>query len=259
MNIHVLYLNHLTRQSLEHLFASNESLCMDACDASLCTCAEWMELFPKTNPDIVLVEHAALQQWEIPDKTIHHLNRLHAMILVEQVWTESTADWALRHAFHGMIGCSELTPREFYRLLHMSKLRHQHTTRLQGLRDQSQKMEAVGRMAGGIAHDYNNMLTVIVNNACMARELADDESMIAEELDELIVSTRHAAELTRRLLIMSRNKPVAPQYFSVHAMIQSMQRILKHITGERILLQVTLCDEGSWPISLSWNRSFLIL
>ena len=74
--------------------------------------------------------------------------------------------------------------------------------RLEAQLQQSQKMESVGRLAGGVAHDFNNLLTVIIGNA----EMALHEGHVEEDLKEILSAAGRAASLTRQLLAFSRKQ-----------------------------------------------------
>ena len=146
-------------------------------------------------------------------------------------------------------GAQEVLPASLVRedtLLHalrISLMRYQREKRLHTMLEQSQKMEAIGRMAGGIAHDYNNMLTVILNNAVLARESIAEESMAYADLQDQISAIKQASVLTRRLLMMSRRKPESPELLDVARQVSGMRKIFRHVTGDRIELKL-ICGES---------------
>ena len=105
---------------------------------------------------------------------------------------------------------------------------------------QAQKMEAVGRLAGGVAHDFNNLLTVINGYSAMALEtLAESESLHAD-LEEIYKAGERAASLTRQLLAFSRRQPLAPRILDLNAIVSDMDRMLRRVLGEDIRLTTTL-------------------
>jgi signal transduction histidine kinase/CheY-like chemotaxis protein len=99
---------------------------------------------------------------------------------------------------------------------------------------QAQKMEAVGRLAGGVAHDFNNMLSVILGNAEMAKEAAPMDGPCREHLQEILHAGRKSADLVRQLLAFSRKQTVDPQVLDCNLILQSSQKILKRLVGEDI-------------------------
>ena len=105
---------------------------------------------------------------------------------------------------------------------------------------QSQKMEAVGRLAGGVAHDFNNLLTVIrgYSELLLAR-LAPDDSMHKDMLEVKKAADR-ASGLTRQLLAFSRRQFIAPKVIDLNALIANMDGMLRRLLGEDI---VELCTE----------------
>jgi signal transduction histidine kinase/ligand-binding sensor domain-containing protein/ActR/RegA family two-component response regulator len=105
---------------------------------------------------------------------------------------------------------------------------------------QSQKMEAVGRLAGGVAHDFNNLLTVIKGNAELA--LSDLESMdaVREEVEEIERAAERASSLTRQLLAFSRKQILKPQQLSLNEMVVEVGRMLRRTVGEDIELEISL-------------------
>jgi two-component system, cell cycle sensor histidine kinase and response regulator CckA len=105
---------------------------------------------------------------------------------------------------------------------------------------QSQKMEAIGRLAGGVAHDFNNILTVIRGNAeILQAELAGDDARLADVV-EIATATRRAAELTHQLLAFSRRQVLLPKVLDLNAVLFDMEKMLRRVIGEDIELRVTL-------------------
>src|SRR5690606_9464829 len=109
---------------------------------------------------------------------------------------------------------------------------------------QSQKMEAVGQLAGGLAHDYNNLLTAILGNA----ELLHDEQP-SPELEEIIAAAGIATDLTRRLLTFSRDRPRRARVAHIEGDIQASLGLRRRALGEQCELAFEPGAE-TWPIMI---------
>lgn len=106
--------------------------------------------------------------------------------------------------------------------------------RLQAQLLQAQKMESVGRLAGGVAHDFNNLLSVIIGWTGMAlRELPAGHA-VRSSLEEVVSAGERAANLTRQLLALSRQQMVESTFFSINALVGEMDKMLRRVIGEDI-------------------------
>ncbi len=101
---------------------------------------------------------------------------------------------------------------------------------------QAQKMESVGRLAGGVAHDFNNMLQAIIGNVDLALALAPPDPAIRECLAEINNSARRSAELTRQLLAFARKQSVTPKVVNLNALITELLVMLRRLLGEHVEL-----------------------
>ena len=108
---------------------------------------------------------------------------------------------------------------------------------------QSQKMEAVGRLAGGVAHDFNNQLTAIMGYADILRVSLPEEDSRRGEVAEIQRAAGRAAELTRQLLAFSRKQVLRPRIVDLNELVREMRGMLQRLIGENIGL-VTLSVEG---------------
>jgi signal transduction histidine kinase/ActR/RegA family two-component response regulator len=111
---------------------------------------------------------------------------------------------------------------------------------------QSQKMEGVGQLAGGLAHDFNNMLMVIRGNIDLARRGFKKGAANPERhLDAATEGVERASSLTRRLLAFSRQQPLAPRPIDPNKMVSSMAELLRRTLGEAVQLETVLAG-GLW-------------
>jgi two-component system cell cycle sensor histidine kinase/response regulator CckA len=99
---------------------------------------------------------------------------------------------------------------------------------------QAQKMEAVGRLAGGVAHDFNNVLTVIMACAELAAMEVDPGSGALRDLEQIQHAAASAAALTRQLLIFSRKSVVMPAILDVNDSVRRLERMLRRLVGEDV-------------------------
>jgi len=107
---------------------------------------------------------------------------------------------------------------------------------------QSQKMEGIGRLAGGVAHDFNNLLTVIMANADLAlMDLAEDDSL-KRNLEEIKGGGKRAATLTRQLLAFSRKQILQPVVLDLNTLIAGFVKMLERMIGEDVELEIVLAS-----------------
>lgn len=99
---------------------------------------------------------------------------------------------------------------------------------------QTAKMESVGRLAGGVAHDFNNMLSVIIGHTDLALEEVDRSSPLYDVLSEIKKAGERSADLTRQLLAFARKQTVAPKVLDINKTVVGMMSMLKRLIGEDI-------------------------
>jgi len=109
---------------------------------------------------------------------------------------------------------------------------------------QSQKMEAVGRLAGGVAHDFNNLLTAIQGNVEMLL-LEVPAGTVRDDLMEIKRASTRAASLTRQLLAFSRKQMQAPKVLDVNQVVRELERMLGRVIGEDVQLETALDAPGA--------------
>jgi two-component system cell cycle sensor histidine kinase/response regulator CckA len=98
----------------------------------------------------------------------------------------------------------------------------------------AERLESVGQLAGGIAHDFNNLLAVIANYAGFLQTAVPAGSEAADDVEQILVASRAATELTRRLLLFSRRRAGNPEVIDVTTVIAETQRLLGRTLGERV-------------------------
>jgi two-component system, cell cycle sensor histidine kinase and response regulator CckA len=108
---------------------------------------------------------------------------------------------------------------------------------------QSQKMEAVGRLAGGVAHDFNNLLTIINGYGELVLESLPAQSLVYELIREVVDAGERAAGLTRQLLAFSRKAIVEPRVLDLSALVVEVERMLTRVVGEDVQLAVATDPE----------------
>lgn len=112
---------------------------------------------------------------------------------------------------------------------------------------QAQKMEAVGRLAGGVAHDFNNMLSVIGGYAELVLARLGEEDPLVGPLQEILDAVSRSSELVRQLLAFARKQVISPQVLDLNATIESMLKMLRRLIGEEIEL-VWMPASRLWPV-----------
>jgi signal transduction histidine kinase/ActR/RegA family two-component response regulator len=99
---------------------------------------------------------------------------------------------------------------------------------------QVQKMDAIGRLAGGVAHDFNNLLTIIMSYAELAQDAVTAGTSLERKLQEILSAARRAAQLTRQLLAFSRKQPQALRVVELNDVIAEITQTLPRLIGEDI-------------------------
>lgn len=124
--------------------------------------------------------------------------------------------------------------------------------------NQSQKMEAVGRLAGGIAHDFNNLLTIITGYSEMLLTMSERNSASWESIKAILEAGERAASLTRQLLAFSRRTVLEPKVIAINDVIMETERMLRRLIGEDIHL-VTRLDSGNCKVKVDPNQMVQVL
>ncbi len=107
---------------------------------------------------------------------------------------------------------------------------------------QSQKMEAIGTLAGGVAHDFNNILTAIIGFGSMAKMRIKDDEKTKEFIEEMLASANRAAELTHSLLAFSRKQTIILKQVDLNNLVRKINKMLVRVIGEDIELKIMLIN-----------------
>jgi len=152
--------------------------------------------------------------------------------------------------FLGYIGhCLEITER---------KQSEKKQKKLQEQLHQAQKMESVGRLAGGVAHDFNNMLSIVLGYVEMAQEQLEPNHPIATNLKQIRKAAERSAELTGQLLAFARKQIVAPKVIDLNSVIEGLLRMLRRLIDEDIDLVWTPKDD-LWAVNMDPSQLDQIL
>ena len=125
----------------------------------------------------------------------------------------------------------------------------EHRSRLQAQLHDAQRLEAIGRLAGGVAHDFNNMLSVILGGIEVALAELGPNAHVADYLHEVQDAARRSAELTRQLLAFASRQATVPVVLDLNAKVSGMLRMLRRIIGENVQLDWEPGPD-TWPVHL---------
>ncbi len=163
-----------------------------------------------------------------PDRPVVLLSRTHARLPV--ALTSSPIRSAGAHVDGVVVICRDMS----------AQLRIEEQLR------QSQKMEALGQLAGGVAHDFNNVLSVVLGFAPFVQEALPEDSGAQADLAEMVKAAERGCDLTSQLLAFSRRQVTRPQVINLNDLVQSTERMLRRLLGARIEFATKLAEE-TWP------------
>jgi len=132
---------------------------------------------------------------------------------------------------YSIIGCTDV---------HEHKSTLAARAKLEGSLLQAQKLETVGRLVGGVAHDFNNRLLVIMGYADLLKRGSVNDPVLAGHAEVVVSSARRAADLTRQLLAYSRRQVLRPRPGDLNAVVDGTRRMLERLIGERVELVTVL-------------------
>ena len=121
--------------------------------------------------------------------------------------------------------------------------------KLQDQLTQAQKMESVGRLAGGVAHDYNNMLSVIIGYTELALENESLSESLRSDLKEVLKAAHRSEDITRQLLAFARKQTIAPKVLDINKIVGGMLKMLKRLIGEDIDI-IWIPTGGLWSVNI---------
>ena len=130
--------------------------------------------------------------------------------------------------------------------------------KLQAQLIQAQKMESVGRLAGGVAHDFNNMLGIIIGNTELAAHQCDPADPVHPRLQEILKASNRSAETVRQLLAFARKQTISPKVLDMNDTVSGMLKMLRRLIGEDIDL-AWVPGHGLWNVNIDPSQVNQIL
>ncbi|OEU68702.1 MAG: hypothetical protein BA867_05375 [Desulfobacterales bacterium S5133MH16] len=160
--------------------------------------------------------------------------------------------WDENGKLMGTVGCARDITREKEiekKIEKEQKKAEKEKLKLEAQLRQSQKMEAIGTLAGGVAHDFNNLLTVILGNAQLALMNVIKDNSLRKGIEEIKKAGEKAASLTHQLLAFSRKQIVQPKILDINELLTDMEKMLGRLIGEDIEL-LTIPASVLWQVEI---------
>jgi signal transduction histidine kinase/ActR/RegA family two-component response regulator len=132
------------------------------------------------------------------------------------------------------------------------RVAEEHRTKLEQQLRQAHKLEAVGRLAGGVAHDFNNILLAIRGNGELALDALKHGANAIEEVEEMVAAADRAAALTSQLLAYSRRQVLQAEVLDLNDVVRDMDKLLRRMIGADVELHAIVADD---PVHVSADRS----
>lgn len=148
--------------------------------------------------------------------------------------TRFEGEGAARHAMSTVVTSRDIT---------QAKLAEQRQRETEEQLRAAQKMEAIGRLAGGVAHDFNNLLGVILAYAELVGEAVGADEAASADVAEIVRAAQRAAHLTNQLLAFSRRQPWCPQSLDLKELLDGVSKMLRRLIGEDIELHARVEDD----------------
>jgi len=154
--------------------------------------------------------------------------------------------WLRDSSYNQLVSDDEIVVHGFAREITHLKQAEEEKIKLEGQLRQSQKMDAIGQLAGGVAHDFNNMLGVILGYTEMALMDMDRKNPLHGNLQEIRNAASRSADLTRQLLAFARKQTIIPHVIDLNETVSAMLKMLQRLIGEQIQL--------TWePAAILWQ------
>ncbi len=166
-------------------------------------------------------------------------------------------DRNLRHIEFRMTATSEIDVVVFTDITDR-KLAEEEQAKLQAQLLQAQKLESIGRLAGGVAHDYNNMLSIIIGYSELALMATPPDNPLNNYLKQILGAGKRSADITRQLLAFARQQPISPRVLDLNHVVNSMLKMLHRLMGEDIEL-VWRPHTPLWPLQMDPSQVDQIL
>ena len=178
-------------------------------------------------------------------ETLQHEIEEHKRIELELHQYKETLEKHVKERTEDLTRSNEQLKQEMLQ----NKKTNKENLNLQTSLKQAEKMETVGQLAGGVAHDFNNMLGVILGHAEIGMEQVDQAHPLFTDLKEIHKAAIRSADITRQLLAFARKQTVAPKVLDLNLTIEGMLKMLRRLIGEDINL-VWRPESSLWPVKV---------
>ena len=190
-------------------------------------------------------EYLGVAKRDLIGRRIDEFLPLHKRETVEADWAEYVAggpmlaEWETQRS-DGAVRVAEASARpHFLPGLHIAFFRDvTERKRLEADLQSAQKLESLGRLAGGVAHDFNNLLTGITGYATLLLERANGDGELRRDLGEIVRAADRAAELTKQLLAFGRRQVLKPRPLDLNTVVAEVEPLLRRLVGEDVELEI---------------------
>lgn len=243
-SLRILYLEdnpmdeELTKSVLEEQLLPHEIVCAD-------TKNEFLELLNQREWNVILADYT-LPAFDGMSalKLVREKDPDMPFILISGTIGEELAAEALKSGATDFVLKGNLAYRlvpVLKRALRDSQEKREHRQLEEEFR-QAQKMEAIGRLAGGVAHDFNNLLTIILGCSQLALRKLPSENPLHRDLSQIHLAGEKAAILVKQLLSFSRKQVLQPEVLNLNQIITGIEKMLKRVIGEDLILELILAE-----------------